>query len=153
MKSKDQASYDNFVLCFNEFNVQYSSLYDSYLVDMKGKLFLDSISFFNFINVKRKDDGYPSTLKYLDTSTNDPALIADLFASFFENVFDHDDFTPSEAAFSHIRDKGNSNCFIPDITEDVVFDELFALSEDYCFGPDKIPSALLRIVPGHSLYP
>ena len=91
----------------------FSSLYDSYLVDKKGKLFLDSRSSFNFINVKRKDDGYLSTLKYLDTSTNDPALIADLFASFFVNAFDHDDFTPSEAAFSHIRDKVNSNFFYP----------------------------------------
>lgn len=110
---------------------------------MKGKIFSDSRNFFNFINVKKKDDGYPSTMKFDTNSSNDAQIISDMFASFFESAFDSESFTPSEADFPFIESKVN-NFSIPDITEDVVDGELRTLPEDYSAGPDKVPPVVLR---------
>uniref|UniRef100_UPI002FDC6CC4 hypothetical protein n=1 Tax=Streptomyces sp. IBSBF 2390 TaxID=2903533 RepID=UPI002FDC6CC4 len=130
-------TYDNFVNCHYDFHRLSYTLYQNYLSDIKGKVYDDSRNFFKFINVKRKDDGYPST------TSDDPQKISDFFASYFDDAFDHESYTPPEAAFSNISNK-ISYFLIPDISADIVTSKLEALPEDYSVGQDKVPSIVLK---------
>lgn len=143
LKAKNQLSYDNFVDCHTTFIELSSALYNTYLQDIKCKLYNDPRTFFKFINVKKKDDGYPSTMRFNGDSSNNSEIITDFFASFFESAFDNESFTPPEAAFSYINSKV-TDFIIPDITEDVVAKKLETLSEDYSVGPDKVPPIVLK---------
>ena len=143
LKAKDRSSYDNFVNCHTTFNELSSALYNNYLSDISNKMYNDSRTFFKFINVKRKVDGYPSTMKFDGESSNDPQIISDFFASFFDSAFDKESFTPPEAAFSNISKKVNY-FFSPVITEEAVALKLEALPEDYSIGPDKVPPIVLK---------
>lgn len=143
LKAKDPSSYDNFVNCHTAFYELSSTLYNTYLHDIKGKMYNDSRNFFKFINIKKKDDGYPSTMNFEGDSSNNSQNISDFFASFFESAFDNESFTPPEAAFSNLESKVTSFS-IPDITEDAVAKKLETLPEDYSVGPDKVPPIVLK---------
>ena len=143
LKCKSNSNYSNFVNSFNLFQESSSQLYDKYLIEIKNKVFSDSRSFFNFINTKKKSDGYPSTLNFNSESSNDAQVISDFFASFFESAFDSNNFVPSEADFSHISKKVNNFKF-PSLTSEVIFSKLEALPEDYSIGPDKVPPIVLK---------
>ena len=58
--------------------------------------------FWQFINLKRKSDGYPNTLNYLNHSSSDSKVITNLFANFFSLAFSDSNFVPDSNYFTYI---------------------------------------------------
>ena len=123
-----------------------SNNYASYLIDIQTNLSQHPKDFWKFINNKRNDTGYPSQLKYLNNISDDPVVISNMFADYFGDSFvDAPVGTLDDSQFEHL----NSYDYLTNINLSITSDEVYAAIMDcknnYSYGPDGIPSAVLHL--------
>lgn len=136
--------YNSYISLYEEFQSLCRILYDSYLLKMRSSLLIDPKLFWKFVNSKKKSDGYPSTMKYLDVTSNSPLVICNMFSSFFKLSFCDDDFEPCESNFTHLNSFTQSSMSDVVITVEDVLNHLLCLDNDLSSGPDGIPAFILK---------
>lgn len=103
LSTRSVNDYSNYLIAYNRFSALCESLYHKYLDRMQQSLISDPKRFYQFINVKRKSDGLPSTLKLSSTSSADPETIVNLFATFFSQSYTDHLHEPDPVYFSYLN--------------------------------------------------
>lgn len=78
---------NNYIKLQKDFDVLNSFLYKSYIISTESSIKNNSKVFWQFINSKRKSNGLPTFMHYLDDGSADPEIICDLFATYFKSVY------------------------------------------------------------------
>ena len=71
----------------SEFHDTNSAAYADYVRRQGDKLCTNPKEFWNFVNTRRKCDGYPETMRWRDSTANDTVGICNLFSEFFGSVY------------------------------------------------------------------
>lgn len=66
---------------------------------MKDQLLSDPKKFYEFINSKRRINGYPSLMYYDKYESSNASKISNLLASSFEKSYSKDDFLPNNCPY------------------------------------------------------
>lgn len=137
-----------------------SEAYGEYVAHVNQKLMTvmtDPKSFWKFVNKKRKIDGIPSQVSFLDVTSYSEQHRCDMFADYFESVYQ-----PSigfdSGNFQHMNDLPKFPSFDVAITEQSVLDGLKSLDVNKGAGPDGLSPLFLRMTaatissPLHSIF-
>lgn len=144
LNSRSDSDYHNYQTTFTNFSKLCESLYASYLNQMQSNLISDPKKFFQFINVKRKSDNYPPTLKLDDASSENPKEIANLFAHFFSQSFTSHVIEPDPDYFSYMKNCSQTSLTTIEIPLEIVEEKINTLRNDYSPGPDGLPAIVLK---------
>ena len=87
LSSRTPYNYSLYLSTFNECLSLSATLYTNYLTNTESAIITDTRRFFNFINIKRKCDSFPSSMALDNLTSTDPAKISNLFADFFSRSF------------------------------------------------------------------
>lgn len=98
-QSHSEADYEKYRLLRSEFNILQSYLYDNYISSVQENLVTDPSSFWNYVNLKKRTNGYPKAMTYENAGSSDGPGICNLFADFFES-----NYSPSNDNFEFDRD-------------------------------------------------
>lgn len=137
----DLLNYQNTNSLFSELC---DALYQDYLNRMQSCIITDPKRFFHFINAKRKSDSYPSTLNYLNSSSDDPQIVANFFAQFFRQSFSDTDLQPDLEYFAYLKSCTQTSLNSIRISTGIVEDKINNLKDDYSAGPDGVPAIILK---------
>ena len=117
--------------------------YENYLNSVKKNLKADPKTFFNFVNLKRRSQTFPSRMKLNNCDeANCDISISNLFAKFFQESYNCDTYSC-----------GNNYPFtvpccnfigVPVITADDILCNIRSTKLSFCAGPDKIPNSVLK---------
>ena len=77
-----------------EFDTLNAFLYKTYIISTEDSVKKNSKMFWQFINSKRKSNGLPSYMFYLDNDSSDTSVICNLFADYFKSVYSNSDSSP-----------------------------------------------------------
>lgn len=92
-KSKNDADLKYFQQIRREFDFLHNFLYRQYIFNIENRLTSDSSAFWQFINTKRRNTGYPTSMVYDNVVSMNSLDSCNLFASFFQSTFsDHNYF-------------------------------------------------------------
>lgn len=144
LNSGSSADYSTYMVAYSNFSELCQSTYSEYLTRMQSSLITDPKRFYQFINTKRKSDGYPSILKLSNQSSADPKVICNLFVNFFSQAFSGNDTTPDTNYFSYMNSTAQTSLTHVDISLDSVIDKIHKLNDDYSSGPDGFPAIVLK---------
>lgn len=144
LKSKSDHDYAIYHSAYNSFAALCESLYSDYVEQMQSDLISNPKRFFQFINLKRKTDGYPSTMKFLDTSSSDPKIITNLFGNYFSQAFSDNTQEPDAVYFSYMNNCTQTSLTSVHINTDSVTEKIQRLKDDYSSGPDGLPAIVLK---------
>lgn len=111
--------------------------YDAYINKLSQDLITKPKKFFDFINLKRKCSGYPSTMFKDNISSTSPRLICDLFADRFSECYRLS--TDSTVSYTH-----TTNEMLQLISKDEIYIELTNIDLNKSPGPDQIPPIFLH---------
>lgn len=144
LKSRSASDYSYYQQAYSRFAILCESLYREYLDRMQLSLITDPRRFYQFINVKRKSDGFPSTLKLFNASSADPKAIANLFATFFSLSYSDNVHEPDHDYFSYLSNCPQTSLVSIDIRSDMVREKVNRLKDDFSPGPDGLPAIFLK---------
>lgn len=144
LQSRTGYDFSTFQSANHNFSELCKSLYHKYLSQVQSNILSDPKSFFNFINAKRKSDNYPSTLTYLNTSSDDPSIIANLYAQFFSQSFSDNTSLPDSDYFSFLDTCSQTSLSSIVIPPSIVEDKINKLKVKFTGGPDGLPSIILK---------
>lgn len=120
---------------FREFQEKSTTAYDQYTKKVGDEILNNPKKFFEFVNMKRKCQGYPSTIHFDNTSSSDPREICQLFAERFQEVYhDPSDFIVNNPVYSQPKFE-ISNIYLSDTA---ISKGILELDLTNNAGPDKI---------------
>jgi hypothetical protein len=116
------------------------SLYSSWVSKIESGIKRNPKKFFEFANFKRKTVGYPSSMTYKNKTANAPLQINELFADFFESVYD------DSTASTNQNSDSNSNAGLSSIRIELADIEtaLSQINANKGAGDDKIPPSFVK---------
>ena len=93
---------------------------------------------------KRGSNSFPTSLHLDNETSDDPNIIAKLFASFFSPSFNNPDSPIDSAYFSYLEHCPNTtfNGFLPDSS--TVTKSIYTLDDSHFPGPDGVPSIIIK---------
>lgn len=153
LNSKSESDLANYIRTYTQFSDLCETLYLEYLRRVQLNLISDPKHFFQFINSKRKSDGYPSTLRLSNTSSSDPKTIANLFAEFFRQSFADHALEPDTDYFRFMDNLTQTSLVSVDITPSAVATKINNLKDDFSPGPDGLPAIVLKKCINHLTQP
>jgi hypothetical protein len=86
-KSRSGRGKNKFIKLRSEYKKLNRSLYSAWINKIENRIKTDPKQFFDFANYKRKTVGYPSTMSLGPKTSNSSSEVCDLFADFFESVY------------------------------------------------------------------
>lgn len=142
--SKNYDDYLNYCQVRDEFTQKVQLSYINYLVSLQQEMKIDPASFWRFIKTKQQSST-ATTFKLNDTSSQDPAVITNLFADFFKNAFDNCDNNniSSNVNFENVNTYSHLHDINFNVTAEDILEEISKIDESYTCGPDGIPSIVL----------
>lgn len=132
-----------------------TTLYNAYLVyinDVQNSIKSRPNKFWQFINSKNKNDGYPGTFTFNGQVVDTPITICNTFASFFQSVYSNEDPIIDQQFFNYLGDSNSIFNKVVISTEDT-FKSLIEMESNFSSGPDGIPSGFLKkcAIPLHTI--
>lgn len=121
-----------------------SSSYYSYLMFIQSELKSDPKKFWQFVKTKNKSDGFPNLLEFEGISSDDPLVISNLFASFFQSVYVKSLISPSLSSFDYLPRSFHPIPMNLSFSDDEVLHLLKNLDLNFNAGPDGLSSGFLR---------
>ena len=124
------------------FKSENDRLHYEYKMSLVSKIRDDPKKFWNFINNKRKSNGYPTLMKYNEEKSDNDKEIANYFKKFFESVY-QDPISFNTEDFEHIP---SSQLSISDIkiSQKDIIKAIKSLDMNKGAGPDLKPPKFLR---------
>lgn len=134
--------------------------YQRYIAKLGNEMKHNPKSFFNYVNEKRKTNGFPTNMTFDNRTSSDPIEISNLFADFFSDVYvkSHDNNIDSESFQYLDRCKKIKNMPVISISESILLTEMKTMKSSNSPGPDGIPSIVLKncsdamMIPLHMLF-
>lgn len=87
LKTKTDNDYQIYQTVRREFDILADHLYKSYILDIQENVKTNPKCFWKYTKMKRKTNGFPSTMHLEGNRVSGCADISDLFANFFESVY------------------------------------------------------------------
>lgn len=144
IKSLSTLDHNVYISLFEQFNNLSKSLYSDYLREMEVSLKLDPKKFWNFVNSKKKSDGYPINFVYNDSSLTSSSDICNAFSKNFSNSFIDTRVDIDVEFFEYLRDCPQVTFNNVPMEHDKIIHFLSLLKDDYSPGPDGIPPIILK---------
>lgn len=82
---------DEYKKASKEFNELNDKLQNDYISQVQNNIKSDPKSFWKFAKLDKSSETYPTEMYYLDKNGATPNEIVDLFATYFETIYDKDD--------------------------------------------------------------
>ena len=119
--------------------------YFRYIRDTQSNIKSNPGKFWSYIRSRNNNDGFPSCLEFNNFESEKPQIIADMFASFFENVYVKNDSQCDCRNFDYIVDSNSALFHDICFSEAEVLDFLKTVDLNFSSGPDGVPSGFLRL--------
>lgn len=84
-------STDEYTEALHRFNELNDKLFKSYIDNVQNNISSNPSEFWNFAKLRNKSSSYPNEMYYLDRNAASPQETVDLFADFFETIYDDKD--------------------------------------------------------------
>ncbi|XP_067617821.1 uncharacterized protein tws isoform X5 [Eurosta solidaginis] len=116
--------------------------YKAYICKIKRNIICHPKPFYDFINSKRRTNGFPSAMMFRNSISSDDQEIANFFAQFFHSNYSAVvDSSPTN--YPYELHSNNSICAPHLLPEDVLL-HLKTLKESFKYGPDLNPTCFLK---------
>lgn len=125
------------------YKVRLWSAYDDYLKRIQSDVKQNPSSFWNFVKNQKTATRIPSTVKYEESIASTNSEAANLFAKFFESVFNKSSPVPRRNCFDHLVPT-DINLPVIQFSIDEVLDAMNNTDVDKGPGTDGIPPLLLK---------
>jgi hypothetical protein len=127
-----------------EFKVKSMTAYDEYVQEIGNNILYNPKKFFDFVNTKRKSNGYPHTMSSNGVTSSSPIEICNFFADKFQKVYRQsaNNISNSNSSSSY---PANDNILIQNLSLaiDDVFEAISNLDIKKGPGPDLLPPVFL----------
>lgn len=138
--SNSDANYQEFSKLRSKCKTLSRECYLAYISEVEDNIHGNSKCFWNFVQSSRKSIGLPDNLFFNDDHSDDPQVIANLFAKYFSSVYEPE--TSTQPTTFHYGDPINLSSVT--ITADELCKQLESLNASKPSGPDQIPPSLLK---------
>lgn len=144
--SRSDDDYQHYAILSNLFIIRSKAAYLDYLNSMKAIFKNDPKQFWNFVNRKRKSDGYPASLSFLGTVSNDSSDISNMFCDFFKSAFDNDVRDPQNEDFEYLAKFPQASLQVKDlfIDEETISRHVAGIPVGFGCGPDGVPACVIK---------
>lgn len=146
-KSKSDEDYYNYSKLRKDFKDYAQEAYLRHLAEVQNKIRYDPKYFWNFVNSKKKGDGYPNCMSHNNQSSYDPAVISNLFANFFAFSFNSNDIgndLNSSYLSSCLSSSPSVNFNSFTIDENSLLKHVNQLDSSPSTGPDGVPNLIVK---------
>lgn len=141
MSHNNPSNRAKYLVAVEQYNALNSVSYHNYLMRMRRKINSNPKTFFEFVNFKRKVNGFPSYFKLGDVVSSDDNEISNLFAEFFQSTYSNKYPVASDYPY-HIQEYNIISNIA--LTYEEVLEGLKALQSNFSPGPDGIPAFILK---------
>lgn len=141
IKESTSANYNELCAARSEYASSQSFHYNLYMTDIQDGMITNPKRFWNYVNLKRKTNGYPCSMMLNGECASGDLEIAELFAEFFSSNFQRNSST------SHLTESTTApydGFTIRQFTIDEVGSALSSIDVQKGPGPDRIPPIFLR---------
>ena len=115
--------------------------YQNYIVKRESDLFLNPRDFWKHVRNRKPSAGYPNSMHFNDVVSESISDSVNLFADYFSTVYTSDHYAKPDYYASLPQAVDASNIFL-NISD--VFDQIMTLKPKTSYGPDGVPTLLLR---------
>jgi hypothetical protein len=129
-----------------------ASHYNEYLRRCRLQFAQDPKQFYNFVNLKRKSNSFPSSLFFGKNEASSDQAAADLFADFFQSTYSNKLYTSSAHPYPYPINNFNT-LFCPTINKTSLLNDLKSVKPVFSPGPDGVPGCVLRFCADSLLKP
>ena len=136
--------YSSYCSLSSDFRTRSNESYSSYLAKVTHELHLNPKYFWQFVNDRRKSNNYPSVIKLGESSSSDPKIISQMFATHFCESFNNNDFSVDSSYFGFMDTSCTTSLQNLKLIPDDVLKSILGCDNSYSPGPDGIPSVLLK---------
>jgi hypothetical protein len=77
---------------------------DAIETSISNRMVGQAMTFFGYVDLKKKRVGYPSVKNFEGRLASDPVEICDLFVKFIQRTYTYDDWVPSDPGPEHVPD-------------------------------------------------
>lgn len=140
-RSKSSFDRSQYLIASSRFTIENKKCYEKYVNKIKSNIKTNPKLFFKFVNSKRKVSSYPSTMKFNDTTHNNDAEIANIFAEFFSTTFSTNIHKKSTYPY---KITSSSSIHIPSLDVSTVLNNIKSIKSSDKPGPDGIPSIIIK---------
>jgi hypothetical protein len=138
-RNRDRTYYERFRA---EYKALHRQEYENYLEDVESNIKSDPKKFFEFANYKKKTIGLPSSMKHNGQTGNSSSAICELFANFFESVYEEDVDQEIDNSCDSFGSFGFSNI---QISLSEIETALTGLNANKGPGDDGIPPSFVKL--------
>jgi hypothetical protein len=105
---------------------------------ISNSIVLHTMTFFGYVDLKRKRVGYPSVMNFEGRLASDPVEICDLFVEFIQRTYTDDFWVPSDPGPEHVLDDSPFGAL------QFTSDEVESVSQDLDVNKGSAPMAYHR---------
>jgi hypothetical protein len=141
-KTNDAAIRDEFNSIRHQLTLETKLAYMEYMSDLKDSFKTDPNKFWNYINSKRDNDGFPKVMHFNDDKKDNDKDICELFGKFFKSVYKNDDTSKcpnTDTMTNNITD----NFQLPVIQSCDILSAIAEVKCCYSPAPDNVPACIL----------
>lgn len=137
-----QSDYEAFSLLRSGAKVLMDRDERSYITSIEANIADKPKFFWQYTKQLRMTNSYPSSVKYLNQSSDDPSVISNLFANYFKSVYSKP--RVYDVQQSRITDDFHSRLFQMSFTENEVLSLLSTVDQNKGAGPDDVPNIFIK---------
>jgi len=116
--------------------------YFAYINKIKAEIRLNPKRFFNFVNTKRKSNGYPAYMSFNENTASSDTDIANMFAEYFESVYS--DNSSVQVSAPPQSSAASPTVAMAPIDVETVRGYLKTVKPSCQPGPDNVPSIIVK---------
>lgn len=143
-KYRNISDYELFSLYRARFTSECNKCYHKYVQNVEDSIPKNTKYFWTYISNRRNKSAIPSTMHYKNNTTSDPHMICNLFASFFQSVYEPCSLKANWRPQNSNIDTNNHLLSTIDLSLECVSKHLTLLDASKGAGPDGIPPRFLK---------
>lgn len=138
-RSRLVEDYKYFSSLRTEFSIMQKFLYDNYMEDIQNNIIENPRKFWNYVNLKKKTNGYPTTMSYGGCECSNVQDICDSFANFFE-----ENYVDQSGPMTQPEDLSSDGLGEIEVQYDSVLTALQSIDTSKSSGPSNFPPVMLK---------
>lgn len=142
--SKLVSDYEKYSLCRKQLTDYSRRAQTLYLLDTQNNIKSNPQNFWNYVNLKKRCDSYPTQFHYNNVPLTSSIDISNAFADFFQSNYVNSSEPIDKSYFNYLDNLSNLNVPPFIIDESSVLMKLNSLDTNYSSGPDLFPDVLLK---------
>lgn len=124
-----------------DFNILQDSAYNEYIAEVQENIFSNPSEFWSYAKMKQNKPVYPSEMKFNGRKCDHPEQIVELFADFFESIYERND---GETNFDDIYHNEPDDSIEINLTMLDIERAINQLETKGSSVPDNLPTAIIK---------